>query len=259
MNLQTLIPLIPTFLLTDFLRYIIPAGGLLVFLIVARKYVQKRKIQDRTIRTQQYIREFLYSMSTVVIFSANGMFLFWMAKRGYTRIYEDVSEYGWLYFGFSLVLMVLLHDTYFYWTHRLMHTKFFFGLFHRIHHLSRTPGPLAAYAFAPPEAFVEAGIYHLIVFTIPVHPLALAIFLIWMIVRNVIGHTGFEFYPHWFVESPLTRWITTAVHHDMHHDHFNGNYGLYFRFWDKWMGTENPDYISAFKRITSSSSEGGKS
>jgi sterol desaturase/sphingolipid hydroxylase (fatty acid hydroxylase superfamily) len=33
------------------------------------------------------------------------------------------------------------------------------------------------------------------------------------------------------------RHLTTA-HHDLHHKNPNVNFGLYFRFWDKLMGTD---------------------
>ena len=31
---------------------------------------------------------------------------------------------------------------------------------------------------------------------------------------------------------------TLEYHHDLHHKHFSCNYALYFRFWDKLMGTD---------------------
>jgi sterol desaturase/sphingolipid hydroxylase (fatty acid hydroxylase superfamily) len=35
----------------------------------------------------------------------------------------------------------------------------------------------------------------------------------------------------------------------MHHSKFIGNYGLYFRFWDRLMKTERPDYIKEYDKI----------
>jgi sterol desaturase/sphingolipid hydroxylase (fatty acid hydroxylase superfamily) len=35
----------------------------------------------------------------------------------------------------------------------------------------------------------------------------------------------------------------------MHHEQFNGNYGLYFTFWDKWMKTEIKDYEDRFNEV----------
>jgi len=35
----------------------------------------------------------------------------------------------------------------------------------------------------------------------------------------------------------------------MHHSKFKGNYGLYFRIWDRLMKTEHPDYVKDYDRI----------
>ncbi|NBW42885.1 MAG: hypothetical protein EBR29_03555, partial [Sphingobacteriia bacterium] len=32
-------------------------------------------------------------------------------------------------------------------------------------------------------------------------------------------------------------WVNTSRHHNLHHARFQGNYGLYFLIWDRWMGT----------------------
>ena len=42
---------------------------------------------------------------------------------------------------------------------------------------------------------------------------------------------------------------TTA--HNLHHKRFDGNYGLYFLIWDRWMGTVREDYDSTFEETTS--------
>jgi sterol desaturase/sphingolipid hydroxylase (fatty acid hydroxylase superfamily) len=47
---------------------------------------------------------------------------------------------------------------------------------------------------------------------------------------------------------PLIDCLTTTNHHDLHHGQAESNFGLYFTWWDRWMGTENPDYHAAFAR-----------
>ena len=54
--------------------------------------------------------------------------------RQYTKIYEDIQERGWLYYFAAFPIMLILHDTYFYWTHRMMHHKLLFNTFHLAHH-----------------------------------------------------------------------------------------------------------------------------
>jgi lathosterol oxidase len=51
-----------------------------------------------------------------------------------------------------LAAIVIAHDAYFYWAHRIMHHPKLFKHFHRAHHRSITPTPWAAYSFAIPEA-----------------------------------------------------------------------------------------------------------
>jgi sterol desaturase/sphingolipid hydroxylase (fatty acid hydroxylase superfamily) len=37
----------------------------------------------------------------------------------------------------------------------------------------------------------------------------------------------------------------------MHHQYFKGNYGLYFLFWDRIMGTLREDYDARFDAVKS--------
>jgi sterol desaturase/sphingolipid hydroxylase (fatty acid hydroxylase superfamily) len=72
-----------------------------------------------------------------------------------------------------------------------------------------------------------------------------------MIIYNVYGHLGYEIYPKWFSRHPLGKWINTSVNHNQHHQYFKGNYGLYFLFWDRLMGTIRKDYEDQFEAVGS--------
>ena len=37
---------------------------------------------------------------------------------------------------------------------------------------------------------------------------------------------------------------------DLHHSSGNTNFGLYFTWWDRWMGTEHPRYREEFRKVT---------
>jgi lathosterol oxidase len=145
--------------------------------------------------------------------------------------------------------MLLIHDTYFYWTHRAMHSPALYKWFHKVHHLSTNPSPWAAYAFHPIEAVVEAGIVVVLTFVIPVHPLSISLFLLIMMIYYVYGHLGYELYSKRFSGSRFGRWINTSVNHNQHHQFFAGNYGLYFLWWDRWMGTVREDYDKQFEEV----------
>ena len=145
--------------------------------------------------------------------------------------------------------MIFLHDFYFYWMHRLMHQPKLFKHFHLIHHKSTNPSPWAAYAFHPFEAVIEASIIFLIVFMIPYHRTALLTFLTFMITYNVYGHLGYELYPKGFNKHFIGKWVNTSINHNLHHKHFEGNYGLYFLIWDRWLGTVRQDYDDSYDQV----------
>ncbi|GAB4400901.1 MAG: ferredoxin--NADP reductase [Microscillaceae bacterium] len=67
--------------------------------------------------------------------------------------------------------------------------------------------------------------------------------------NNVLAHLGYEVYPQGWVKLPLLQFKTASTHHNMHHQLFNGNYALYFTWWDKWMGTEFKDYETRHEQI----------
>src|SRR5207237_1981530 len=122
------------------------------------------------------------------------------------RLYEDFASRGWAWFVFTIALLVIVQDTYFYWTHRAMHHRWLFKHVHRVHHLSDNPSPWAAYAFSPFEALIQAAYVPLVILVLPVHELALFAFLVFMIVRNVVGHAGVELFPRGFVH-----WLLCAL------------------------------------------------
>jgi Delta7-sterol 5-desaturase len=234
-------------------RYFLVAGiAFLIFYILLREKRKYKKIQERHPVTNDYVREITYSVSTICIFAFVPLLILKVPSIArHTQFYTDLSMHGWLYFVLAFPLMFIIHDSYFYWTHRLMHHKKVFKAFHLLHHKSTNPSPWAAYAFHPLEAVVEAGIFVLFLFLMPIHVLHLVVFFFLMIVYNVYGHLGYELYPRWFARHWIAKWINTSVSHNQHHQYFKGNYGLYFTFWDRMMGTLRSDYQERFEEITS--------
>ena len=233
-------------------RYFIIAGGaFLLFYMLLRKRVGYKKIQSRLPRSKDYVREIGYSIITISIFALVPLVILHIPAIARTiTFYTDIAQHGWTYFFLAFPILFLLHDTYFYWTHRLMHHKRLFKQFHLVHHQSTNPSPWAAYAFHPLEAIVEAGIFVVFLYVLPVHSLHLLIFFFIMIVYNVYGHLGYELYPAGFNKHWFGKWVNTSTSHNQHHQYFKGNYGLYFTFWDRLMGTMRRDYDQHFETIT---------
>lgn len=220
-----------------------------IFYVVLKKPMWFRKVQKKLPKITDYGRDIMYSMISVTIFATVGLLTFYYAGD-YTNTYANISDYGWPYYILSWVLMFAIHDTYFYWMHRAMHHPILFKHVHLVHHKSTNPSPWTAYAFHPIEGFLEALIVPIIAFTIPTHFGAMGLFFLFQIVYNVYGHLGFELYPKGFHKTWIGKYVNTSVAHNLHHDKFDGNYGLYFLFWDRWFGTIRTDYNETYERTT---------
>lgn len=232
------------------LRYLFIAGiAFIIFYILFKKAFWLRKIQKKLPKLKDYKRDIMYSFISVSIFATVALFVFYYLIS-YTNIYFDFNEYGTAYYILSWFWMFFLHDTYFYWIHRMMHHPKLYRKIHLIHHKSTNPSPWTAYAFHPFEGFLEALIAPLIAFTLPVHISSFSLFFLFQIIYNVYGHLGFELYPRKFHKTWIGRWINTSVAHNLHHKKFDGNYGLYFLFWDRIMGTVREDYNKTFDETT---------
>jgi len=217
-----------------------------------------RKIQPDFAPISALRREIRYSILTALIFALNGFCIYLLMGQGWTLVYSDVAEYGWLYGAFSVVAAIVLHDAYFFWTHRMMHHPRLFNLFHRVHHESTSPSPWTAYSFAPLEGVVQTLFLTILIFILPVHVVVIYLFMIHMILRNVIGHSGFELFPSWVPGHRLFGFLTTNTHHDLHHSAEGVNYGLYFIWWDRILGTEHPDYRATFDRVVGKNGDGNE-
>lgn len=238
-------------LIIDFFRYFIPAGAaFLIFWLLLKEILSHRFIQSTWPKTAKLWYEFRYSLSTVIIFASIGTGVHLANQKGHFHIYHDVQEYGWTYLLLSLVVVIVFHDTYFYWTHRWMHLPKVYRYVHRVHHMSTNPSPWAAYSFHPIEAVVQALVLPVILAFMPIHSFILFTFLGYMILRNVQGHLGFELFPGRFMRNKWINWHTTTTHHNMHHRYFNSNYGLYFIWWDKLMKTQDHHYEEQFHEVT---------
>ena len=229
-------------------RYLIGAGG--VYLIVnlaLAGLLRGRKIRTRSPDWRQKRREILNSLRTAAIFAAvGGLSIAGLIAGGADMIYDDPSARGWGYFAFTTVMLIVLHDAWFYWSHRIIHHPKLFRRFHREHHKSHNPSPWTAYSFDPAEALVNAIYLPLVLLIMPSSTLAIFIFINHMMIRNAIGHSGYELFPSLRSGRPMFDWMTTVTHHDLHHAQAGWNYGLYFTWWDRLMETEHPLYHEKF-------------
>jgi lathosterol oxidase len=199
-------------------RCLLAAAAMALVLKVFWTSLAARKLQARSATRRDIRREVLTSLRTALIFSLIGTAVIVAAQQSLITIYDGFELAGPLYLALSLSAMLVAHDAYFYWTHRAMHHRRLFPLFHRTHHLSRTPTPWAAYAFDVSEAVVQALFFPLFLAIVPMHSLALFGFMALQVTRNVMGHAGTEVHPAAFTPGRWLSWPNSTTHHDLHHE-----------------------------------------
>lgn len=196
-----------------------------------------RKAQrlDRQIR-----REIGWSLLSVAIYGVPaGIVIHLWHFHGLTRITTDIGTMPLWWLPVSAFLYLAIHDAWFYWTHRAMHHwPWLFRKAHAVHHESRPPTAWAAMSFHPWEALSAAWLIPALTFLIPIHYGALVTVMLIATFFGVTNHMGWEIFPKSWVNGWFGRHIISASHHHLHHAHYNANYGLYFRFWDRLCGTD---------------------
>jgi sterol desaturase/sphingolipid hydroxylase (fatty acid hydroxylase superfamily) len=235
-------------------RYALICGGL--YWGLYRKHLWPRfKIQPQSPTNENIRHEIIWSVSNTVCTGVFLLLMYWCIQNNHTRMYFDISERGWLWFFVSIPLGTIGFDTWFYWQHRALHTRWLFKHCHSVHHRVSNPTPFAAFAHHPVETLLEDTYFLLLIMVVPMHPLAFGVCGLHAFVLGVAGHMGYEFFPRGFTRHRIFGLHNTGTHHNMHHSHPRGNYSLYFNWWDQLMNTNHPEYHQYFDRIKNRQAE----
>lgn len=128
----------------------------------------------------------------------------------------------------AIAFCMILREFIYYYIHRLLHHRFFYKHVHKMHHQFTTPISLALIYTHP----IEHVVSNIIPISTPpriwgAHVLTWWLFLAGTLVQACLAHSGYE----------LNLGIWSSNHHDLHHEHFNVNYGLYGLL-DRFHGTK---------------------
>lgn len=167
--------------------------------------------------------------SGVVIWSGFEALALWAMANGLapTWTWRD----GGVWFVAIFLLIPIWESFYFYWIHRLLHTRALYR-FHALHHRNLDVGPWSGLSMHPLEHLLFFGTA-LIHFVVPTHPVHLVCHLMFFGLYAIITHTGFE----GFWAGGRKRLHLGNFHHQMHHRYFEVNYGTLEIPWDKLFGT----------------------
>jgi len=137
--------------------------------------------------------------------------------------YYAHHPYGLPDFAFNAISYMFFMDTWFYWTHRLLHHRFFWIYVHFHHHQFINPTAFAQDAVHPFEAVLQGPMgHHMVTLLVPMHPVSHALFGFLTSVYAIAAHDGRQF---------------DLNDHVKHHHYTSCNFGLYWGLWDYICGT----------------------
>ncbi len=227
----------------------VAAAVWLILWVGLRKALRHRKIREAVPPSRQLRSEILYSLRSMALFATSSIGITLLARAGFYPLSDRAGGWGLVWFWTSLGLMIVGQDTYIYWLHRWMHRSRWYRLLHRRHHFSNNPSPFSAYSFDLGEAFLITAPFGFLWPALVPTPWAVSlIFLAHQIIRNTLLHCGYELMPARADGRPWLDWMTTTTHHDLHHGQAGYNYAAWFTWWDRWMGTEHPEYHARYAR-----------
>jgi sterol desaturase/sphingolipid hydroxylase (fatty acid hydroxylase superfamily) len=217
------------------LGYVLLAGTTdLLLRVVFRRRCEKLRLTGHRPDGDNVRREVFNSLRSALVYAFIIVLLGMGYKAGVFHFYFAVRTHGVPYLLLSTGLLVVLHDAYFYWAHRLMHHPILYKHIHSVHHRSIHPTPWAAFSFSPGEAFLLGLFLPIVALVMPIHPIAVGGWQFIQTLHNAVGHSGCEVIPQSLVRFAFAN---TVAHHQIHHEKFRFNYGLHFPLWDNLMGT----------------------
>ncbi len=232
------------------LRYFLVAGVMYLFFYspVIQNFIN-RNLQHQSPSLPSIQHDIKLSVLSAGVFALAAAFIMTEYCWGTTLLYSQSQDHGVWYLGVSYGAVLLLQDTYFFFTHRLCHHPSLFPWLHQGHHQSRYPTPLTSFAFDPLEAIIQSLFLVAIVFIIPLHFITMIAVLTTMTIWAVLNHLGIDRLPLSFPHHWLGQWVIGPAHHSIHHLKYTVHYGLYFTFWDKILGTQDPRYGKKFGNL----------
>lgn len=164
-----------------------------------------------------------------------------MAWRG--MVYLPPVEGVWLsiaYVAGMVIVAFFLNDTFNYWTHRMLHHRWFYKSIHKKHHLFTKDCVALTSEYNHPVEQVISTLCTLVpIFILGLDLVTTCVFLFFRTWEVIDEHCGYRFW------SPFGH--EHSRRHDFHHARSGMNNLGMFRFWDWLMGT-NKNYKAFLKK-----------
>lgn len=237
------------YLITVMSALTIMSAAYLIFWIIFGKKLSNRKIQlSKRAGWSQIKGELGATFLSFIGGTLFSILLLSLNEIGFTQFYLETGKFGFGYEVITIIVMLVVSDTWFYWSHRSMHHPSIYKYVHALHHKSLDVNPYTSSSFHIIESLWLTLWLLPLALVMPISMTVLGIMQVIGTFNNLKSHLGYELFPKFFSLPPFNI-LVNATNHSLHHTQYNGNYGLFFRFWDIICGTELNSTDSTFTEI----------
>lgn len=211
-------------------------GGFLhwYYYVRQRDRAEEWKCQPKKFMSPELERHeiLLGSFSLLLGSTMSAIIACYIMNGGWTTIYYNVNDYGWLWYFLSWPVVFVWQDYLTYWHHRMYHLPSLYKHFHKLHHKYKQPTAFSVTAIHPIEFLHMQGVLVSPMVLFPVHWTVFVTILMYLYYHGIIDHSGINFKAYWWQP-----WQPDCIFHDNHHQYFHVNFGFNCALWDKIHGT----------------------
>lgn len=185
----------------------------------------------------------------VLLFDSSLLTALWWALGRPPQPLALLPGSGWADGVLTFAAAFIWYEIWFYSTHRLLHTRRFYG-WHRQHHTAVVCSPLTSMSFSLAERSVLlAGLGLFVALAAVLGRPSVTGLLAYALVNqmlNVLGHSNVELAP-----GGWNGWLVTPTFHALHHSRRRAHFGLFTTVLDRAFGSVEPDYLQALAATSS--------
>ncbi len=218
------------------------------FFMILLAFILKRGFSHHLVYDIQRSKEtFLKEIKASWVIPLDGIVFYMLIQLDWIRFTPSTVSLTLLTF----VVIFVFFEIWFYWTHRLLHTKLFWPL-HIAHHRSSVISPFSGLQFSFGEKCIltagSLGFAAVISWWLPITLPGLLLFFGFYYFQSINGHSNVEGTPSIFVKGVLRYLVGTPSFHAMHHARVTGHFGLMSPIQDYLFRTSYDDYKNVYMR-----------
>lgn len=215
---------------------LITFGGFIVLLVLQSRFPKRGFKNIGTSRFQHNILLFLLNLA---LFTVVPLSLISMASYADSQQFGLFNQFETLPFVVEILLCVVILDLAVYWQHVFSHRWEWLWKLHQVHHSDRQIEVTTAVRFHPIELIISLVYKGLIVLLLGASVTSVVIFEFMLIMGAAFSHSN------WRLQSSFDKFLRLIivtpdvhrVHHSVHRDEHDSNFGFFLIWWDMLFST----------------------